>query len=126
MVTKDGKLNNANTSYTDTEIETGAQYTYWVTFAPNSYGTVSAPIDSKLTAETTVTHDNTFTFSNVNAVLSDGTKGGVVVSWTPEREASDVTFDVQRWNEENSQWETISSNQTATTFVDLNVGTWKE
>lgn len=126
LVTKDGKLNNANTSYTDTEIETGAEYTYWVTFAPNSYGTVSAPIDSKLTAETTVTHDNTFTFSNVNAVLSDGTKGGVVVSWTPEREGSDVTFDVQRWNEELSQWETISSNQTATTFVDLNVETWEE
>ena len=126
LVTTDGRLNSANTSYTDEGIEVGAEYTYWVTFAPTSYGTVSAPIDSKLTAETTVTHDNTFTFSNVNAVLGDGIKGGVVVSWTPEREASDVKFDVQRWNEEYSQWETISSNQTATTFVDANVVTWKE
>ena len=126
LVTKDGRLNSANTSYTDTDIEPGAQYTYWVTFAPNSYGTVSAPIDSKLTAETTVTHDNTFTFSNVNAVLNDGTNGGVVVSWTPEREGNDVKFDVQRWNEELSQWETISSGQTATTYIDRNVVTWKE
>ena len=121
------RLNNANTSYTDEDIETGAQYTYWVTFAPNLYGDVTAPIDSKLSCSTTMQHDNTFAFSNVNAELNEGSNGGIKITWAPERESNDVTFYIQRWNEEIQVWEDLSDGgQTATTFVDKNVSSWEE
>ena len=117
------RLNNGNSSYTDYGIETGAEYTYWVTFAPTSYGSVTAPIDSKLSSKTQVKHDNTFSFSNVNAELNDGTtQGGILLTWIPEREGSDIKFYVQRWSEERDEWINLNATaQTATSYIDTDV-----
>ena len=113
------KLNNANSSYTDTNIDTGAEYTYWVTFAPTSYGTVSAPINTKLSCSNSVKHDNTFRISNFNAEINPGANGGILLSWTPEREASDVKFEIQRWDEVREEFVTLNKTpQTATTYID--------
>ena len=122
------RLNNGNSSYTDNNgIETGAEYTYWVTFAPTVYGNdITAPINSKLSCSTTAKHDNSFTFSNVTGESSEAEQG-IVLTWTPEREASDVAFIIQRWNEQSELWEDL--NQTAQTqprFVDKKVQSWYE
>lgn len=121
------RFSNSNTSYTDKTVETGAEYTYWVTFAPKVYGDVTEPIASKLTCSTVAKHDNTFAFTNVNAELNDGTKGGILLTWSPEREGNDVTFIVQRWNEEYKRWDTMNgSGQTTTSYIDTDVESWKE
>ena len=122
------RLNNGNSSYTDVSgIETGAEYTYWVTFAPTVYGNnVTAPINSKLSCSTTAKHDNSFTFTNVTGESSEAEQG-IVLTWTPEREASDVAFIIQRWNEQSELWEDL--NQTAQNqprFVDKKVQSWYE
>ena len=121
------RLNNGNSSYTDNNgIETGAEYTYWVTFAPTIYGTVSEPINTKLSCSTTAKHDNSFTFTNVTGESSEADQG-IVLTWTPEREASDVNFIIQRWNEQSELWDDL--NQTAQNqarFVDKNVKSWYE
>ena len=115
----DKRLSYSSRRYTDTEIETGAGYTYYVTFAPDVYGDINAPIESSLTCSSEMKHDNTFSFSDVNAELSDGTSGGILLSWTPERESNDVTFFVQRWNEESKTWENLDKNgQTETSYLD--------
>ena len=116
------KLNYANSSYTDTNLETGAEYTYWVTFAPTSYGTIDAPINTKLSVSTSVKHDNTFFIRDLNAELNDGDKGGITITWTPEKTGSDVLFFVQRWNEVTGEWDNLNPTaQTATTYLDKNV-----
>lgn len=121
------RLNNSNTSYTDTDIETGAQYKYWVTFAPTVYGTISAPLmETKLTVESNISHDASFKFSNVNAELNSGNNGGIMLSWTPERDNSDVRFQIQRWDEKLQQWDNIGNEQTAVTYIDTDVESWKE
>jgi hypothetical protein len=121
------RLNNGNTSYTDTDIETGAQYRYWVTFAPTVYGTISAPpTGTKLTVESNISHDASFKFSNVNAELNSGNNGGILLSWTPERDNSDVRFQVQRWDEKLQQWNNLGNEQTAVTYIDTDVESWKE
>ena len=121
------RLNSGNTSYTDDDIETGAQYTYWVTFAPKSYGDVTEPIDSKLSCSTVVKHDASFNFTNVDTELNDGTNGGIMLTWTPEKEGNDVTFIVQRWDEEYKRWIDLNgSGQTSTSYIDTNVESWKE
>ena len=121
------RLNNGNTSYTDTDIETGAQYRYWVTFAPTVYGTISAPpTGTKLTVESNISHDASFKFSNVNAELNSGNNGGIMLSWTPERDNSDVRFQIQRWDEKLQQWNNIGNEQTAVTYIDTDVESWKE
>ena len=122
------RLNNGNSSYTDNSgIETGAEYTYWVTFAPTVYGNnITAPINSKLSCSTTAKHDNSFTFTNVTGESSEADQG-IVLTWTPEREASDVNFIIQRWNEQSELWDDL--NQTAQNqarFVDKNVKSWYE
>ena len=121
------RLNNGNSSYTDNGIESGAEYTYWVTFAPTSYGNVTAPIDSKLSCKTNVKHDNTFNFSDVNAELNDGTtQGGILLTWTPERESSDIKFYVQRWDEDREEWVNLNTTpQTATSYLDTDVVSMK-
>ena len=125
-LTRDG-LHKDNSSFTDTDLEAGAKYTYWVTFAPTSYGTVSEPINTKLTVSSTVQHDNNFRFSNVNAELSEAEDGGITISWTPEKTGSDVTFYIQRWNETTSQWLNLRDyGQTGTTYIDNGVESWKE
>ena len=120
------RLSNGSTSYTDDNIDTGAEYTYWVTFAPKSYGDVTEPINSKLTCTTTMVHDNSFAFSDMNAELNDGSTGGILVSWAPERENEDVKFYIQRWNEETDQWDNLNNGQTSVTYVDRDVESWKE
>ena len=121
------RLNKDNSSYTDTDLETGATYTYWVTFAPNSYGTVSEPILTKLTVEGSVTHDKNFAFSKMNADLSDGENGGITITWTPEKTGSDVLFFIQRWDERTGQWLNLKDvGQTGTTYTDNDVQSWKE
>ena len=121
------RLSKDNSSYTDTDLETGATYTYWVTFAPNSYGTVSEPILTKLSVEGSVTHDKNFAFSKMNADLSDGENGGITLSWTPEKTGSDVLFYIQRWNETSGQWLNLKDvGQTGTTYTDNEVQSWKE
>ena len=121
------RLSKDNSSYTDTDLETGATYTYWVTFAPNSYGTMSEPILTKLTVEGSVTHDKNFAFSKMNADLSDGENGGITISWTPEKTGSDVLFFIQRWDETTGQWRNLKDvGQTATTYTDNDVQSWKE
>ena len=116
------KLNNANSSYTDTNLDTGAEYTYWVTFAPTSYGTVSEPINTKLTVSTTVQHDNTFFIRDLNAELNDGNTGGITITWTPEKTGSDVLFYVQRWNEVTGKWDNLNATaQTSTAYLDKDV-----
>ena len=113
------RLNNSNSSYTDATIETGAEYTYWVTFAPTIYGTVSAPINTKLSCSNKVKHDNTFKLSAINAEINPGVNGGILLSWTPEREASDVKFEIQRWDETSKDFVTLNKTpQTATTYID--------
>ena len=121
------KLNNANSSYTDTNIETGANYTYWVTFVPTIYGTVSAPIDSKLSCSNSVKHDNNFSISDFNAEMNPGANGGILLSWTPERENSDVKFEIQRWDNDREEFVTLNkTSQTATTYVDREgIESWK-
>lgn len=120
------RLNNSNKSYTDTDIDTGAEYTYWVTFAPTVYGNITAPISSKLSCSTKTKHDNTFSFTDVNAELN-GESGGVLLTWTPERENSDVSFFVQRWNEEGQVWDNLNNSALTTPrYVDENVKTWEE
>ena len=120
-------LNNSNNTYTDTDVETGAKYTYWVTFAPKSYGTLSAPIESKLSASSTITHDNNFKFSNLKTEVSDEQNGGIEISWTPENTGADFLFYVQRWNKDTEQWDNLKDvGQTGTTFVDKNVESMKE
>ena len=121
------RLSKDNSSYTDTELDAGAEYTYWVTFAPNSYGTVSEPILTKLTTSKSFTHDNKFSFASMNADLSDGENGGVTISWTPEKTGSDVLFFIQRWDERTGQWLNLKDvGQTATTYTDNDVQSWKE
>ena len=121
------RLSKDNSSYTDTDLETGAKYTYWVTFAPNSYGTMSEPILTKLTVEGSVTHDKNFGFSKMNADLSDGENGGITISWTPEKTGSDVLFFIQRWDESTGQWLNLKDvGQTGTTYTDNDVQSWKE
>ena len=116
------RLNNANSSYTDTNLDTGAEYTYWVTFAPTSYGTVSAPIDTKLSASATVQHDNTFYIRDLNAELNDGNTGGITITWTPEKTGSDALFYVQRWNETTGKWDNLNATaQTSTAYLDKDV-----
>ena len=120
------KLNNANSSYTDTNLETGAEYTYWVTFAPTSYGTVSEPINTKLTVSTTVQHDNTFFIRDLNAEVNDGNTGGINITWTPEKTGSDVEFYVQRYNEATGQWDNLNAyGLTSTTYLDKDVVSMK-
>lgn len=120
------RLNKDKTSYTDNDIESGAEYTYWVTFAPKSYEDITAPIESKLSCSCSLEHDNTFTFSDVNAELYNGTNGGILLTWTPEKE-NDVTFIVQRWNEERKEWQNLNGNgQDATNYVDKDVEAYKE
>ena len=115
----DKRLSYSSRRYTDNDIETGAGYTYYVTFAPDVYEDINAPIESSLTCSCEMKHDNTFSFSDVNAELSDGTSGGILLSWTPERESNDVTFFVQRWNEESKTWENLDKNgQTETSYLD--------
>ena len=122
----DSRLNNGNSSFTDTEVKTGAEYTYWVTFAPKIYGDITAPIDSKLTCSTSAKHDNTFSFKNVNAETNDG-ESGILLTWTPERENSDVSFFIQRWNEVGQVWEDLNTvAQNTPRYVDQNVVTWEE
>ena len=120
------KLNNANSSYTDTNIETGAEYTYWVTFAPTSYGTVSEPIDSKLSASASVKHDNTFAISDVSADCEDG-QAGIKITWTPEKTGNDVLFYIQRWDEDLQDWKNLKDvGQTGTSYIDTDVTSWEE
>ena len=122
------KLNKANNTYTDDNIDTGAEYTYWVTFAPNIYDEVSEPIASALTVSRSVKHDNYFTFSNMNVGLNDGANGGIKISWKPEKDGgSDVTFFIQRWNESIDDWQNLKDvGQTTTTYIDNDVTSWKE
>ena len=123
ILTRDG-LHKDNSSYTDTNLETGAEYTYWVTFAPTSYGTVSEPINTKLSVTSTVKHDDFFNFINANVELADD--GGIEISWTPEKTGADFLFYVQRWNERTEQWDNLKDvGQTATTFVDKDVESMK-
>ena len=121
------RLNNSNNTYTDTNVETGAKYTYWVTFAPTVYGTISAPLTgTKLTVESNISHDNNFKFSNLKTELSDELNGGIEISWTPENTGADFLFYVQRWNERTEQWDNLNNiGQTGTTFVDKNVESMK-
>ncbi|MBR5456512.1 MAG: hypothetical protein IKU76_06140 [Bacteroidaceae bacterium] len=122
------RLSNENKSYTDTNIETGAEYTYWVTFAPNSYGTLSEPITTKLSCSNSVKHDNTFRISDLNAEINPGANGGILLSWTPEKEGSDVKFEIQRWDNEREEFLSLNNSaQTATTYVDRDgIESWKE
>lgn len=121
------RLSNSNTTYTDTNIETGAEYTYWVTFAPNDYGNdVSEPISSKLSSSATMVHDNTFKFHSLTAEMVDGDNAGIRITWTPERTNSDVKFSVQRWDEVNGDWETLTEGQTSTTYIDKGLDSWVE
>ena len=121
------RLNNGTTSYTDTGIDTGAKYTYWVTYAPDSYEDVNAPIKSRLTCSCTITHENTFSFSKVNAELNNGTSGGILLSWTPEKTSNDIKFFVQRWDEESKEWKNLNTSElTETSYIDKNVESWKE
>ena len=123
ILTRDG-LHKDNSSYTDTNLETGAEYTYWVTFAPTSYGTVSEPINTKLSVSSTVKHDDFFNFINANVELGDD--GGIEISWTPEKTGVDFLFYVQRWNERTEQWDNLKDvGQTATTYVDKDVESMK-
>ena len=119
------RLNNSNNTYTDTNVETGAKYTYWVTFAPTVYGTISAPLTgTKLTVESNISHDASFKFSNLKTELSDA--GGIEISWTPENTGSDFLFYVQRWNERTEQWDNLKDvGQTGTTYVDKDVESMK-
>ena len=122
----DSRLNNGNSSFTDTEVETGAEYTYWVTFAPKIYGDITTPIDSKLTCSTSEKHDNTFSFKNVTGESVEA-EAGIVLTWTPEREASDVSFIIQRWNETSEAWEDLNSvAQNQPRYVDKKVESWYE
>ena len=122
------RLNNGTSSFTDTNRETGATYTYWVTFAPNSYGTMTEPIlNSKLTVSGTNTHDNVFRFADMNADLNDGENGGIKLSWNPEKTGNDVTFFIQRWDEVSGQWLNLKDvGQASTTYTDTDVLSWKE
>lgn len=121
------RLNNSNNSFTDSEIEAGEEYTYWVTFVPKSYGDITAPIESKLSCSCELKHDDSFIFTHVNAELNDGENGGILLSWTPEREGNDVEFFIQRWSDELGRWENLNqSGQTTTTYIDNNVSSWKE
>ena len=117
-------------SYVDKDIETGAKYTYSVTFAPTVYGKVSEPINSKLTAtpKNPVKHDNTFTFYKVTPSLFKGASGGIKISWEPEEPTNkDAKFYVQRYNEDLKSWKNLNDiPQTDTTFVDTDVESWKE
>lgn len=117
------RLNKSNNTYTDTGVDTGAKYTYWVTFAPTVYGTISAPLTgTKLTVESNISHDASFKFSNLKTELSDELNGGIEISWTPENTGADFLFYVQRWNERTEQWDNLKDvGQTGTTFVDKNV-----
>ncbi len=128
LLTNTNKLSKTTSSYTDDNIDTGAEYTYWVTFAPNIYDEVSEPINSKLTVSTSVKHDNSFTFSNMTAELNDGANGGIKISWKPEKNGgSDVTFFIQRWNESIGDWQNLKDvGQTTTTYIDNDVTSWKE
>ena len=119
------RLNNSNNTYTDTHVETGAKYTYWVTFAPTVYGTISAPLTgTKLTVESNISHDASFKFSNLKTELSDA--GGIEISWTPENTGSDFLFYVQRWDERTEQWINLKDvGQTGTTYVDKDVESMK-
>ena len=121
------RLNNGNSSYTDASgIETGAEYTYWVTFVPNAYGNITAPISSKLSCSTSVKHNNSFSFTNVTGESSEAEQG-IVLTWTPEREASDVSFFIQRWNETSKTWDNLNTNaQNQPRFVDKKVESWHE
>ena len=122
------KLNKTNQTYTDNNIDAGAEYTYWVTFAPTIYGTVSEPpIDSKLTVTNSVKHENSFTFSEVTANNNDDENGGIKISWKPEKTGNDVTFFIQRLNESTGKWQNLNEvGQTATTYIDNDVTSWKE
>ena len=119
------RLNNSNNTYTDTDVETGATYTYWVTFAPTVYGTISAPLTgTKLTVESNISHDASFKFSNLKTELSDA--GGIEISWTPENTGSDFLFYVQRWDARTEQWVNLKDvGQTGTTYVDKDVESMK-
>lgn len=121
------RLNNSNNTYTDTNVETGAKYTYWVTFAPTVYGTISAPLTgTKLTVESNISHDASFKFSNLKTELRDELNGGIEISWTPENTGADFLFYVQRWNESTKQWDNLNNiGQTGTTYVDKNVESMK-
>ena len=120
------RIRYENRSFTDTDVETGAEYTYWVTFAPNSYGDITEPIKSSLSISCIAVHDNTFSFEDVNAELNNGTSGGILLSWRPEREKN-VTFFVQRWNEELQEWQTLNDRgQTSTSYLDKDVESYKE
>ena len=121
------RLSKDNSSYTDTNLDTGAEYTYWVTFAPTSYGTVSEPINTKLTSSNSFKHDDTFTFKDFKAELSDAENGGIVISWTPEKTGSDVIFHVLRWDPVSESWKPLKDvGQTGTTYIDNDVESWKE
>ena len=121
------KLSNTTNSYTDTNIETGATYTYWVVFAPTVYGTIAKPpTDTPLCKSIEVTHDDNFKF-DINADLFEGANGGIKIFWKPEKTGNDVQFYVQRWNEDLEMWKNLRDNpQTDTTFVDNDVVSWKE
>ena len=120
------RLNWQNRTFTDAKIETGAEYTYWVTFAPTSYGDITAPTNTELTCSDKITHDNTFIFKNVNTELNNGTGGGIYISWTPEKE-NNVTFFVQRWDEERQEWQNLNERgQTTTSYLDKDVESYKE
>ena len=124
------KLSNTTKKYTDTNIETGATYTYWVVFAPNDYkdydNITEPPTDTPLCKSIEVTHEKTFTFYEVTAQSFEGTSGGIKISWKPEKKGNDWLFYVQRWNEDLNSWKNLNDiPQTDTTFVDKDVESWK-
>ena len=127
-VEKLATLSNTTSKYTDASLVSGASYTYWVTFAPTAYGTVSAPIDSKLTCKSSVvTHTPAIQNFNLNAGCSDDIDGGIRLDWKIEDTgAPQLKYYVERLNETSNSWETLNGTALDVTYyVDKTVDALK-
>lgn len=121
--TKLTELVKASTSYTDTGLDVGVDYTYAVSFVHDNYGSIDQPADASITVTATNQLPKTFSFSNIAKSNVKDASGGIRLSWAPEKSGASVA--VEKYNTGSNTWNEIYSG-TATEFTDRDVEPFAE
>lgn len=121
--TKVAELVKASTSYTDTDLEVGVDYTYAISFVNDNYGSIDQPDVASITVTATGQLPKTFTFSNITKSNVKDANGGIHLSWTPEKSGASVAL--EKYITSSNTWNEIYSG-TATEFTDRDVEPFAE